>query len=234
MLGNISHVNFGKQLRNRKKFTEDVITAEALEHIPENYKPCYTGRNMTRYYLIWGGLACLNEDFARCGGCWDSSKQNSKGKILTRQIGRSPQFALDSQGYQCLNTAFMINVHDADYDPLYVLGVLNSALIRFFWLDHFFDRRRTFPKIKGTYLKLLPIPKICRSDPSAQQSHDHIVTLVEGMAKLQIQIRVSNTRHEKELLQRQIAATDKQIDQLVYNLYGLTEEEIRIVERTNR
>jgi len=36
--------------------------------------------------------------------------------------------------------------------------------------------------------------------------------------------------HEKSLIQRQIDATDKQIDQLVYELYGLTEEEIKIVE----
>jgi len=34
----------------------------------------------------------------------------------------------------------------------------------------------------------------------------------------------------KELLQRQIDATDRQIDRLVYGLYGLTEEEIGIVE----
>ncbi|MHB8846309.1 MAG: hypothetical protein ACYC7L_16365 [Nitrospirota bacterium] len=37
-------------------------------------------------------------------------------------------------------------------------------------------------------------------------------------------------RHEKTALQRQIDATDRQIDQLVYELYGLTEDEIKIVE----
>ncbi len=38
--------------------------------------------------------------------------------------------------------------------------------------------------------------------------------------------------HDKESLQRQISATDREIDRLVYELYGLTEEEIKIVERT--
>ncbi len=37
-------------------------------------------------------------------------------------------------------------------------------------------------------------------------------------------------KHERTMLQRQIEATDRQIDALVYELYGLTEEEIRIVE----
>jgi hypothetical protein len=41
---------------------------------------------------------------------------------------------------------------------------------------------------------------------------------------------IAKTAHEKTTLQRQIAATDQQIDHLVYALYGLTEEEIRIVE----
>jgi hypothetical protein len=41
---------------------------------------------------------------------------------------------------------------------------------------------------------------------------------------------VTKTNHEKPLIQRQVAATDKQIDQLVYELYGLTDKEIRIVE----
>ena len=40
--------------------------------------------------------------------------------------------------------------------------------------------------------------------------------------------------HEKSLIQRQIDATDKQIDQLVYGLYGLTDEEIRIVEEETK
>jgi hypothetical protein len=44
------------------------------------------------------------------------------------------------------------------------------------------------------------------------------------------EVRAARTEHEKTTLQRQIDATDKQIDQLVYELYGLTEEEIRIVE----
>ena len=41
---------------------------------------------------------------------------------------------------------------------------------------------------------------------------------------------VAKTGHEKEALQRQIDATDRQIDRLVYDLYGLSEEEVQIVE----
>ena len=57
-----------------------------------------------------------------------------------------------------------------------------------------------------------------------------MVELVETMLKLHKDLQVAKTNHEKSLIQRQIDATDKQIDQLVYVLYGLTKEEIRIVE----
>jgi hypothetical protein len=43
--------------------------------------------------------------------------------------------------------------------------------------------------------------------------------------------RVSESPADKELYQRQIEATDRQIDGLVYGLYGLTEEEVGISRR---
>ncbi len=57
-----------------------------------------------------------------------------------------------------------------------------------------------------------------------------MVGLVETMLKLHKDLPKAKTPHEQESLQRQIAATDKQIDQLVYELYGLTQEEISTVE----
>ena len=57
-----------------------------------------------------------------------------------------------------------------------------------------------------------------------------MVALVERMLALNKQKTDVKTDHEKTLIVRQIEAADKQIDALVYELYGLTEEEIRIVE----
>jgi hypothetical protein len=57
-----------------------------------------------------------------------------------------------------------------------------------------------------------------------------MVGLVDPMLTLHEQLTKARTNHEQTLLQRQIEATDVQIDNLVYELYGLTEEEIKIVE----
>jgi type II restriction/modification system DNA methylase subunit YeeA len=59
---------------------------------------------------------------------------------------------------------------------------------------------------------------------------DRMVSLVEKMLDLHKQLAAAKSTPEKTTIQRQIDATDKQIDELVYELYELTEEEIKIVE----
>jgi hypothetical protein len=61
-----------------------------------------------------------------------------------------------------------------------------------------------------------------------------MVSLVELMLELHNQLAVAKTDHARTNLQRQIDATDAQIDKLVYELYGLTDEEIKIVEAASR
>jgi hypothetical protein len=79
------------------------------------------------------------------------------------------------------------------------------------------------------YIEQLPIKRI-DSSPADKAVHDKIVTLVNIMLDLNKKFHSANTPSEKTMLQRQIDATDQQIDKLVYELYGLTDKEIRIVE----
>lgn len=230
-LGDVAHVNFGKQLRNRVKFTKDVIRVDAIEKVKRPYRPCYTGVDVNRYAINWNGLACLDNTIAQTGGCWDGDKQNSRNKLITRQIGRYPSFAIDAQGYQCLNTVFMVNLFVSDYNPRYILGILNARLLAALWLSRFFDQRRTFPKIKGTYLKELPIRRVDFSKKSDRSAHDRMVKLVDRILELHKKLATAKTPHDKERIPREIEATDQQIDSLVYELYGLTQDEIRIVEQ---
>ena len=67
-------------------------------------------------------------------------------------------------------------------------------------------------------------------DPTDKARHDQMVTLVERMLALHKQLAKAKTPQAKTVLQRQIEATDRQIDRLVFELYDLTEEEIKIVE----
>ncbi|GAB6285240.1 MAG: hypothetical protein STSR0009_14410 [Methanoregula sp.] len=68
------------------------------------------------------------------------------------------------------------------------------------------------------------------SDPIDKARHDRMVTLVTQMLDLNKKWQDARFEQEKTQFSRQIAATDGAIDTLVYELYGLTEEEIAIVE----
>jgi hypothetical protein len=60
-----------------------------------------------------------------------------------------------------------------------------------------------------------------------------MVSLVQRMLDLHKRLQTVKTNHERKVLERQIAATDAEIDALVYELYGLTQEEIALVEATD-
>ena len=230
-LGDFADVNFGKQLRDRSKFTSDVIAVPGSRSVPQTHVACVTGKDVERYLLTWSNLACLNDTAAQSGGCWDEAKHQAKGKLLTRQIGQFPTFALDTIGYHCLNTIFMVTLRgEAKIRPAFLLAVLNSKLLRGLWVGRFYDQRKTFPKIKGTYLKELPIALPELAAATGRARHDRLVGLVDKMLALTPKLRAAQSDTERQTLQNAVTATDQRIDALVYDLYGLTADEIKLVE----
>jgi hypothetical protein len=84
--------------------------------------------------------------------------------------------------------------------------------------------------VRVVYLNPFPIRPINFSDPADQSRHGRLVELVEQMLALHQQLTAAKTPHDRTVLQRQVDATDRQIDRLVYELYELAEEEIADVE----
>ena len=76
------------------------------------------------------------------------------------------------------------------------------------------------------------------NDPRSadKAAHDRMVKLVDTMLQLHPRLAAAQSAHDRDLIQRQIDATDRQIDALVAarQLYELSEEEIKIVEGVNR
>ena len=75
-----------------------------------------------------------------------------------------------------------------------------------------------------------PIRSVDFTSPADVARHDRMVALVERMLDLHKKFASEGAPHVKTVLQRQIEATDREIDRLVYELYGLTDDEIAIVE----
>ena len=112
-----------------------------------------------------------------------------------------------------------------------LLGILNSRLMSwYFRAINSVARRDDFPKIIIKQTRELPIRPINLSNRADKSRHDRMVALVSRMLALHQDLAAARLATEKDRLQREIAATDDQIDRLVYDLYALTADEIKIVE----
>ena len=112
----------------------------------------------------------------------------------------------------------------------YLTGLLNSKLLDWFLKHVSTNFQGGYFAANKQFLDQLPIRTIDPADPADVARHDRMVALVEKMLDLNKRLAAAKAPHEKEVLAGMIDATDRQIDRLVYELYGLAEDEVAIVE----
>ncbi|MEN8221323.1 MAG: N-6 DNA methylase, partial [Pseudomonadota bacterium] len=142
-----------------------------------------------------------------------------KPKIIIPAIVQKASYTFDNLGFYSNDKTSIIAS-----DDLYLLGLLNSKVLDFVLHSIASTKRGGYFEYKPMYVQKLPIR------PTDKSNHDKIVQLVEIMLTLNQKLAAAKEPQMKNILKRQIEATDKQIDQLVYQLYDLTAEEIEIVE----
>ena len=225
-------VKFGMQLRDRKIYVGDVITTEDEDLITPYHKPCYTGKDFGRYVTNYAGrLAYYNREAQR-GGCWDETIHAAQPKVLIRQIGKIPVCSLDKQGFYCLNTLFMVvPKKDTLLSAHFLLGILNSQLMGNYWTNTFYDMRTTFPKIKGSYLEQLPLPQLDLKNGIDRKRHDTIAVVVDQLLKGYAELAQLKLSSSRERAQAKLQHLDRRLDELVFDLYGLSKEDRKFVKK---
>jgi hypothetical protein len=148
-----------------------------------------------------------------------------KPKIIVPAIVQRGSYTYDERAFYSNDKTSIIPCTD-----IYLLGILNSKVADF--IVHLISSTKQggYYEYKPMYVSQIPIRTIDPSDPSDVARHDRMVALVEKMLDLNKRLAAAKAPHEKEALAGMIDATDRQIDRLVYELYGLTEEEIAVVE----
>ncbi|MBU4405046.1 MAG: N-6 DNA methylase, partial [Acidobacteria bacterium] len=239
-LGKIVEISQGLTLYRRSTLTElygkikaEEIVEKRLFHA--NYKKDQTfkkellGKDVSRYNVHWNGESWVSY------GPWLAHAVDEKffrGPRLVVQKIRNPSlkqrlvvgYLEDNEIY---SAGVLLNLIPAnsEYSILFIQGLLNSILINWWYRKSIID-----VSIRIVDLNTIPIHQIDFSNPKDKLRHDKIISLVDSMISLNKHKTLAKTLSEKELIQRQIEATDREIDQLVYELYGLTEDEIKIVE----
>ncbi|MDD5143643.1 N-6 DNA methylase [Methanoregula sp.] len=152
-----------------------------------------------------------------------------KPKIICPFYHITSAYAFDRDGYY-FKTGYGILLQNTDLSYEYILGLLNSKLLFWYYQRICTVMREGYSHYMTQYIEQLPIRTINFTDPADKARHDRMVTLVTAMLDLNKKLQDARVDHEKTLLQRQIEATDAAIDKLVYELYGLTDEEIAVIE----
>lgn len=154
-------------------------------------------------------------------------------KIFTPDIAIVSSFAWDKTG-EIFFTGGVAGGYGIlvkySYSWEYILGLLNSKVLEFYLKKSSTSMRGGYYSFESRFICNLPIKIIENSQVAEKQKHDLIVNLVQQMLSLHEQLNQAHTPPAKKRIQQQITGTDRQINQLVYELYELTDEEIAIVE----
>ena len=151
-------------------------------------------------------------------------------KILVPDIACAASFALDENGEYSFTSGYGIILRpDVRESCKYVLGLLNSRLLDFFLKKVSTTMRGGYFRYFTQFIEKLPIRSIDFANPREKAAHERMVKLVDAMLLLHKQLLETDSAGRR-VFQRQIDATDAEIDRLVYALYGLTDEEVAIVE----
>lgn len=180
----------------------------------KNYKPVIDGREIHRYGIAWSGNY-LRYDVDSIHSCKREDIFLSKKKIFFRRVSSSLIAALDEEQFYALNTLVVINLNqDTNRTPEWLLALFNSKLWNYYYTTFLKSTKKVFSEIQARSIAQLPLPMANRS----------LDTQLEKLVEKRLGM-VAGPKAE---------AVEREIDQVVYGLYGLTPEEIEIVERSGK
>ena len=180
------------------------------------------GKTATQLSGAWFGYVYLDK--------WEAFE---RPHILTPSLTDRANYALGSGDLFLTGTAGVTSIifkPDLKEDIKYWLALLNSKLLERYALEHSPPFSGGFFKFSAPYLKKLPMRRIDFTKPVDRQRHDRMVVLVDKMLALMPTLRAATAESEGAALQNAVTATESEIDHLVYELYGLTKEEVKALE----
>jgi type I restriction-modification system DNA methylase subunit len=182
------------------------------------------GENIGRYDnrgFFWFNF----KDENLSGRTRDEDKLGVKEKILIRKTGSDIIATFDDSGTYPEQSLYFI-YGTGRSTLLFILAVLNSRLVNVYYRNFAVTNRDTTPQLKNIDLDKFPIVVATN-----ELQENALVTLTNKMLELNKRLqKAQKGLDEWHDIQKQIEQTDKKIDTLVYDLYGLTEAERRIVE----
>jgi len=214
-----SFSDFNEEFKILSKITDNTVFIKDISTIMRGMEigkdmvfengdiPFITGSNIQKYHIKTIGY--ITELTLKAFG--KNPYYFSGERVLIRETGSELtsiyiDFELNSN-----RSLYSIKLKDSSFDYKFILACLNSKVLQFYYQTKFKSETNLFPKIRIGQVKELPIPK---ADKNKQQQISELID--------EILFSKKSDTNTSEL--------EAQIDQLVYELYGLTQEEIDIIE----
>ena len=212
-LSNIIEVQQGIIYSGQKK--EDVFSNKKFD---STYKKILDGRDISKY--------SINYNFKKENRYIKYTRQLhrpreerlflAEEKIIFPRRSMFFMCTIDFKQFYLLNTAYICLLTNSKYSLKYILGILNSKVVNFLYSKTYIGWQITIPAINA-----LPIPEIT---PNEQKP---FIDLVDQI--LEITSQENYDFKNSPIQQREL---EKKIDEMVYELYGLTKEEIGVIEES--
>ena len=196
------------------------------EHI-KNSSPLLIGNSIDRYilkdiqYFIENNLEGIDYK--------DLDKIDEK--LFFIRISKELRGYYDNEKLISLNALNIVTKKDeSPYDLKYILSILNSKLYKIYADIKVTSGADLTIRFSNEIMNSLPIPKLDMNNKQDKEIHDKLVNLVDNIIDLNKKLSSEKNPNTIEMLNTRIQAVDAAIDKIVYSLYNLTDEEIRVIE----
>lgn len=223
-------ISFGKLVTNARGVEigkkSPLVSSEAIK---AECVPFLVGEDIDRYIILGHRYLKLGDPLVE----YKSPELYKGEKIIVRKTGTGLRATLDNQDFYVIQVIYIFKPKTEGINLRLLLGLFNSKLMSFYYFTKFGEKeKKVFPHLRQSPILQLPIRRIDFDNPAEKKMHDDLVALVDTMLELNKRLAPVRDKYcnERDELLREIERTDKEIDNLVYDLYGLTDEERRIVE----
>ena len=221
----------GKTVRiNRGLITGDREKYFARTQVNSSYIPIIAGSDVFRYFTNPPSEYVLFDRPKTSGGCWNKQMHQAPHKIVIRQIGRSPMASLLQLPIAVTGNIFTIQGSDLEEEK-FLLGIINSKLISYYWGIMFADFKTSFPQVTIFNLEQIPIPKIYLTKKEDKVRYNEFIGLVDKMLDLHQHLNLESSQENKISIRRQIESINKRINDFVYSFFSLSKNEVELIER---
>jgi len=191
---------------------------DADHRVTNQHRVCLRGADINRFIVAPTAIRYLKF------GPWlaeprPAANFDAPEKIFMRQTGDSLIAALDTELRLCMNNMHIIVPSDDAVSCRFMLGLLNSELLNWYYQTLNPEAGEALAEVKRTNVAALPML------PKTNVELERLVTRMLSARSSEVS---ESGKHEH--WQRECEKLDRQINDFVYELYGLTEEEIRLVE----